>query len=430
MSDDDQGEFLKVATSGKEETSETSLDDPPTLKTLAEIVAGETSQAQMAERLEAFERLREGAVRAVQGKFPQSNVQDAEDAVAKAFEEILVSLRRHPGLDQFGNKRPGTIVVARALANATDQWRGERKRSRTTQLDPHSVELQGDSSASPEDAVARQQFLALLPDAFAAALAALPERAGEIIARSELHGEELADIAADLGMTVPAVKMSKHRGLAHPTFRKRLRAAWAALVAALLGIRSTKPKWLVGGLGISAAVVIAVMYPKQEVAVPCVSGQHGCRSQGQLCSASKGSTGPAVKTRNGYAVQVTFGSTSMYCDCFDSNGVGRWIEGEHEGAFCLAGESHQDLGEDAGGCREGEACKFVGEECAVGTPDRFDLLNCVDGKWEPRGSQRDRRALCVDGQACTGSMRCWGARAGRVEPHFCDGKQMVPARGR
>ena len=149
---------------------------------------------------------------------------DADDVVQTAL------LQAHQNLHQFRGGSEAELVgwlrtiLANALAGAMRQYATEgrdlnRERSLEAALDESSARLEAFLAAdqsSPSQRAERHEELLRLADA----LAALPADQRHAVERHHLQGVPLAEVAAELGRSKPAVAGLLHRGLR--SLRERL----------------------------------------------------------------------------------------------------------------------------------------------------------------------------------------------------------------
>ena len=144
---------------------------------------------------------------------------DGEDVVqetlARAYYE-LSQLKEMPAL------RPWLFRIAHN--RAIDHWRHERTRA-TEPLDA-AAEVAGEAGLEPDNALARQEAVRAALGSF---LALAPAQRGCVILKDVLD-HSLEEIAAELELSVPAVKAALHRGRA--ALRQQLDATPASPPAA------------------------------------------------------------------------------------------------------------------------------------------------------------------------------------------------------
>ena len=144
---------------------------------------------------------------------------DGEDVVQETLARGYYELSQ---MTQMPALRPWLFRIAHN--RAIDHWRHERARA-SEPLDA-AAELAGEAGLEPDNALARQQAVQAALGSF---LALAPAQRGCVILKDVLD-HSLEEIAAELELSVPAVKAALHRGRA--ALRQQLDAAPAAPPAA------------------------------------------------------------------------------------------------------------------------------------------------------------------------------------------------------
>jgi len=150
--------------------------------------------------------------------------------------------------------------------------------------------------------------------------------------------------------------------------------------------------------------------------VPCEENARGCRQRGAVCS-------PELRAKNGYV-------PPLWCDCFDSNGEGRWLKD----GKCEVGESN-NVPPD---CNEGSVCTtefaFCGTILAGGMRGQ---QVCRNGRLKAEhikpGESKDTPSgmhPCEPGGSCNDGGFCSYAdpKSGEIEILFCHAN--TPGSGR
>ena len=144
---------------------------------------------------------------------------DGEDVVQETLARGYYELSQMTTMPAL---RPWLFRIAHN--RAIDHWRHERARA-SEPLDA-AAEIAGEAGLEPDNALARQQAVQAALGSF---LALAPAQRGCVILKDVLD-HSLEEIAAELELSVPAVKAALHRGRA--ALRQQLDAAPAALPAA------------------------------------------------------------------------------------------------------------------------------------------------------------------------------------------------------
>ena len=144
---------------------------------------------------------------------------DGEDVVQETLARGYYELSQ---MNTMPALRPWLFRIAHN--RAIDHWRHERARA-SEPLDA-AAELAGEAGLEPDNALARQQAVQAALGSF---LALAPAQRGCVILKDVLD-HSLEEIAAELELSVPAVKAALHRGRA--ALRQQLDAAPAARAAA------------------------------------------------------------------------------------------------------------------------------------------------------------------------------------------------------
>jgi RNA polymerase sigma-70 factor, ECF subfamily len=134
--------------------------------------------------------------------------EDARDVVQDSY------LRAWKGLANFRGDAQFSTWMYRITANAAYTMVKRRRRHRAESIDSmleEPIELRAD--AQPEDSA---EAAALL-DRLSVALDELPPKLRALVVLKDIYGLSHEEIAAELGISVPAAKVRLHRG------RKRLR---------------------------------------------------------------------------------------------------------------------------------------------------------------------------------------------------------------
>lgn len=134
--------------------------------------------------------------------------EDARDVVQEAY------LRAWRGLPNFRGDAQFSTWMYRITANAAYTMVKRRRRTRTEPLDAvrdDPIDLRAEGQ--PEDAAESAALLARL----SVALDELPPKLRVLVVLKDVYGLSHEEIAAELGISVPAAKVRLHRG------RKRLR---------------------------------------------------------------------------------------------------------------------------------------------------------------------------------------------------------------
>ena len=140
---------------------------------------------------------------------------DGEDVVQETLARGYYELSQMSTMPAL---RPWLFRIAHN--RAIDHWRHERARA-SEPLDA-AAELAGEAGLEPDNALARQQAVQAALGSF---LALAPAQRGCVILKDVLD-HSLEEIAAELELSVPAVKAALHRGRA--ALRQQLDAAPAA----------------------------------------------------------------------------------------------------------------------------------------------------------------------------------------------------------
>lgn len=127
----------------------------------------------------------------------------AADIVQTAFAKLLAAEGRQ------SEEESTKILFATVRNESLNYLSGRSRRSRI--MSALTTEQLYHGSPSSQDAVEGTQAMTALE----AALAELPERTRTIFIRRRLHGENNADIAADLGISVRAVEKHLVRAMEH-----------------------------------------------------------------------------------------------------------------------------------------------------------------------------------------------------------------------
>ena len=144
---------------------------------------------------------------------------DGEDVVQETLARGYYELSQMSTLPAL---RPWLFRIAHN--RAIDRWRG-RARGASEPLDA-AAEVAGEAALEPDNALARQQAVQAAIGCF---LALAPAQRGCVILKDVLD-HSLEEIAAELDLSVPAVKAALHRGRA--ALRQRVEVGPAAPVAA------------------------------------------------------------------------------------------------------------------------------------------------------------------------------------------------------